>query len=181
MVNFDYGYQPLLGIPDRMAPWNMSMDLTPATEFGEYVLVGCEPADIESHHQVVVMDEDGQPLSGVGVIFGYNTGPWVAPRPRINHWYMAPRVLTGNYQKTDPAGCAKHTFGEGGETIWIWDVDRDGVLRLSSDVVFNCSWLQERFNHTGVKLTFQRRQQGVMPLRQRLAEIERRLAELEAR
>ena len=179
MSEIDYGHDVLLGIPEAMDDWGMALDLYPATEFGKYVLINCEQADIETHHQVQVIDEDGLPLAGVGVIFGYSSGPLVAPKPRVNYWSQGPRALNGNFQRTDPAGCAKHTYGQGGETIWIWDVDRDGVLKFSSDIVQNCNWVPARFNHTGVKLTFQRRKAGVVPLKQRLADIEQRLAALE--
>lgn len=174
-----YDHQALLGLPVEMDPWGATLELGQPTESGQYVLVGCEPADIESHHQVLVIDEDGRPLGGVGVLFAFSTGPAVAPRPRVNYWTGAPRILNGNYQRTNLAGEARHTFGEGGETIWVWDV-RSETLELSSDVVFDCRWIPERFNHTGLKLTFQRRRKGIVPIKRRLADIEDRLTKLEA-
>jgi len=77
------------------------------------------------------------------------------------------------------AGYAQHTYGQGGESIWIWDVDRAGRLELSSAIVENCCWIKARFNHTGVKLTFQRRRAGVVPQRQRLADLEERVIAME--
>lgn len=168
-----------MAIPDEMDPWGLSLDLATPTVFGQFALVGCEPADIEGHHQVQVIDENGLPLGGVGVLFGWDNGP-DAPRRKASYWLDAPRVARGNYQRTNLAGYCQHTFGQGGETIYVRDLDRIGALKLSSDIVYNCRWIVNRFNHTGIKLTFQRRQDGFVPLSQRLIDIERRLGELEA-
>jgi hypothetical protein len=117
------------------------------------------------------------------VIFGFpGGGPEIPLGARENYWRGAPTVLRGNAQKTNYAGYAQHTFQSGGEDIWIWDVDRQGVLKLPSPVVQNCTWVRTpvgQFEHTGVKLRFQRRQNGVVPRQQRLKELEARVKALE--
>jgi len=180
----DYGYEALMGIPDEMGPWNMTFNAPYPSDYGEYVLVECEQADIELHHQVEVIDESGNPLRGVWVIFGFpGGGPDIALTPKQNYWRGAPAVLKGNAQRTNGAGYAQHTFQSGGEDIWVWDIDKEGVLRLPSPIIKNCTWQRTpvgRFEHTGVKLTFQRRMKGVVPRHQRFEELEARVAALEA-
>jgi hypothetical protein len=185
MNNYDYGHEALKRIPDEMSPWNLRLTLPFPSEFGEYVLTEVDQADIELHHQVEVIDESGDPLRGVWVIFGFPGGGRDIPLgPRENYWRGAPSVLKGNAQKTNGCGYAQHTFKTGGEDIWVWDVDREGVLRLPSVIVQNCGWAATpvgQFEHTGVKLRFQRRQTGVVPRRQRLEDLEARVKALEAR
>jgi len=181
----DYGYESLKGIPEAMQPWNLKLELPFPSEFGEYALIEVDQADIELHHQVEVIDESGEPLRGVWVIFGFpGGGPDIALGARENYWRGAPAVLKGNAQRTNYAGYAQHTFKTGGEDIFLWDVDRQGVLRLPSPMVQNCTWVRTpvgQFEHTGVKLRFQRRQNGVVPRRQILEDLEARVKALEAR
>ena len=70
----DYGYEPLRGIPEAMQPWNLKLELPYPSEFGEYVLIEVDQADIELHHQVEVIDESGEPIRGVWVVFGFPGG-----------------------------------------------------------------------------------------------------------
>lgn len=181
----NYGYRELFGIPPEMAAWGMSLQLPYPSEFGGYALVEVEPADIELHHQVEIIDESGDPLRGVWVIFGFpGDGPDINLYPRENHWRSAPSVLKGNAQKTNAAGYAQHTFKTGGEDIWIWDVGTAGVLKLTSTIVKGCKWVGPpagQFLHTGVKLRFQRREAGVVPRQLRLEALEARVAALEAK
>lgn len=187
MDQINYTHDALFGIPSSMHPWNMRLDLPPPSTFqpnpGQYVLVGVEQAGIETHHQVEVIDESGDPLGGVWVIFGFPAGgPDINLKPSQNFWPGAPAVLRGNAQKTPLGGYVQHTFADGGEDIWVWDLEPDGSLKLPSPIVRNCTWLGTpvgRFEHTGVKLTFQRRLTGVKPRQQRLAELEARVAVLE--
>lgn len=173
----NYGYEQLFSIPSEMGPWNLRLDNPQPSEFGQYVLVGCEQASIELHHQVDVIDESGLPLRNVWVIFGFpGGGPNIALGVSgRNYWVGSPAVLKGNAQKTTGGGYAQHTFSSGGEDIWIWDIDSDGDLKLPSPIVRNCTWQRTpvgMFEHTGVKLTFQRRRVGVVPLEQRLQALE---------
>lgn len=180
----NYGFDALTGIPSKMAPWGLSLDQPYPSKFGEYVLIEISQADIEQHHQVEVVDEHGDPLRGVWVIFGFpGDGPSINLPPTQNYWRGAPSVLKGNAQTTNYAGYAQHTFKSGGEDIWLWDLDDEGVLRLPSPIVKGCKWTSTpvgRFEHTGVKLRFQRRTIDIVPRGQRLDELEARIAALEA-
>lgn len=184
-----YGYEALYGIPQEMAPFQIGhlehpnlSDRNP----GQYVLVGVEPAWIEQHHQVEVIDEHGDPLPGVWVIFGFGSGKDLnALKPNVNFWSNGPVVLTGNAQRTNRMGYAQHTFGpETGETVWVWDVQGD-VMELPSVIVHSLKWIDAsaagRFIHTGVKLTFQRRRNDVEPRGPRLDRIEAMLESLKKR
>lgn len=179
----DYGYEAVKEIPEAMEPWGLKLQLPTPSEYGKYALIEVDQADIELHHQVEVIDESGAPLRGVWVIFGFpGGGPSINLGAKENYWQGAPAVLRGNAQKTNYAGYAQHTFQGGGEDIWIWDVDRKGVLKLPSPVVQNCTWVRTpvgQFEHTGVKLRFQRRQNDVVPKQQRLEELEARVKALE--
>lgn len=169
-------------IPQEMKEWNMYLVEPYPSDLGKYELVECTQADIEMHHQVEVIDEDGFPLRGVWVIFGFDTGPEINLTPSKNYWINPPRNMRGNAQRTDGAGYAEHTFGEGGENIWIWDVEPDGVLRLPSPIVENCTWVSTptgRFNHTGVKLVFQRKRKGIIPQKDKIKELEDRIFAIE--
>ncbi|MFQ5576590.1 MAG: hypothetical protein ACE5G8_06330 [Anaerolineae bacterium] len=179
----DYGYEILYGIPSAMHPWEMSLKLPQSSEFGEYVLVSVEQSPIELHHTVEVIDESGDPLRGVWVIYGTpGHQGHINLSPRINYWRDAPAVLAGNAQRTSLAGYTQHTFGGGGEDIWIWNIDEEGDLKLPSPIIYNASsrgtpigWSE----HTGVSLVFQRRRVGVVPEGQRLDQLETRVAMLE--
>jgi len=180
-------FHSLTRIPERMAPWRMRLDLPLKNDYGQYALIGCEPATIEQHHQVTVVDEGGDPLPGVWVIFGYpgSNGPLIPLEPKENYWLNSPKELVGNYQKTNMMGYAQHTVGQGGEDIFVWDVDGDGALKLASVMVRNCTWITTEaggpFNHSGVHLAFQRRRAGVpvVSRQKRLENLEARVAELE--
>ncbi len=187
----DYGYEELRRIPDEMAPWNMVFVMPPKSiwdgpDSGKYVLVDVDQASIEQHHQVEVLDENGDPLADVWVIFGFPGGggrDLGGLNPKENYWSGAPAVLNGNAQKTSLAGYAQHTTGQGGEDIWIWDLDDDGVLKLPSPIIKNCTWVTPPTgwsNHTGVRLRFQRRRADIVPKKQQLADLEARVAALEA-
>lgn len=124
---------------------------------------------------VLVIDENGQPLSGIPVAFSYSTADkytltadfaWQPPGP-----HKAFIVRTGGDGEIDQVqGDAVKAGGAGGVTVYILTPE------LSSDVVTGCGMLSD---HTGLYLTFQRRQAGVVPLDERLGGIEARLAKLE--
>lgn len=175
---------PLTHIPPEMAPWGLQLVTPEPSEFGAYHLIGVEQASIEGHHQVEIVDEDGKPMRGVVVIFGYPSGKDINMPTRINHWRDGPTVLKGNAQRTNSAGYAQHTFGEGGEDIWIWDRNKDGDILYPSAIVRNCTWQRTpvaRFEHTGVALTFQREDTRVTPAADRLAALEARVTGLNDR
>lgn len=162
-LNLDYGFKRLETVPLEMERWDVWLLESDATNYGEYVLIGLEPADQEGAHQVIVLDENGHPLNGIWVIFGFpGGGPSIPLSPRRSYWRDAPRVLRGNWVSTR-GGYAEHTFQQGGEDIWVHDLNPERELRYSSVIVKNCKWIQDRFNHTGVKITFQRRDSAVVP------------------
>lgn len=180
----DYGYDALTYIPPEMNPWGLQLITPEASEFGEYALVGCEQASIETHHQVEVVDEDGRPLRGVWVIFGFGSGKSINMPPRINYWRNGPTVLKGNAQRTNAMGYVQHTFGEGGEDIFIWGRNKEGDLLYPSAIVKNCTWQRTpvaMFEHTGVALRFQLRRAGVIPLSGQMAELKTFLLDHEGR
>jgi hypothetical protein len=182
-----YGYNALRGIPEAMHFFkigHVEHPLLTSNNPGQYVLVGVEPADIEQHHQVYVIDEHNEPLPGVWVIFGFGSGRNLNTlKPNNMLWTNGPGELRGNAQRTNRMGYAQHTFGpETGETVWIWDV-QDNTLELPSVIVHSLKWLDAGnaglFVHTGIKLTFQRRRTDVEPRGRRLDRIDTAIATLQ--
>lgn len=182
-MEIDYGIPRLESLPSQFS--NRGLTLRPAQEnkFGIYCLVGVEDSSEEQHHQVEVIDESGDPLRGVVVIWGYPGGG-----PNLGHlkantvyWDGAPAVLKGDDETTGPDGSAKHVFQSGGEDFWIWDIDAKGVVRMPSDIVYNLKWVPtQRNSHVGIKLRYQRRMHGVLPRAQIEKENAMKLAALES-
>lgn len=175
---------PLTHLPPAMSPWGLQLVKAKPSEFGAYHLIGCEQASIETHHQVEIVDEDGRPVRGVVVVFGFSSGPNINMPARVNHWPDAPVYLKGNAQPTNAMGYAQHTFGEGGEDIFIWDRNDDGDILYPSAIVRNCTWQRTpvaRFEHTGVSLQFALKRTNVIPAADRLTNIEARLKALEGK
>lgn len=162
-----YGYDEITALPAAMNPWEMRLRLSARTQHGEYVLVGCQPATEPQHHQVVVLGEDKKPVAGVHVVFrGYSTAfPSVGKPAGKNSWTeMAQEAdIRGHEVITDASGLARHTTGyPGGEYIFIWNMEKNGDLKLSSTIVENCRVINTpTFQLHGVRLTFQRRKVGV--------------------
>jgi hypothetical protein len=169
ITTFDYDYKEIQKFPDRMDKWNLKLHRYDPTQYGKYSLVDVTPAHIEMHHQVEVIDEGGDPLRGVWVMFGFHTGyDYGHLMYDVSEW-NAYSVLRGNMVKTNAMGYAQHTYKDGGEDIFIWDIDDQKHQKLSSDVVSHCIWLSSSnhnsidvpFLHTGVRLVFQRRVVGI--------------------
>lgn len=187
--NYNYGYEEIIRIPERMYPFQpVLVQPIPSTwtgeDTGEYVLVDIDQSTIELHHQVEVLDENGDPLRDIWVVYGFPGGgpdlSWLTPKE--TYWPGAPAVLRGNAQKTTLAGYTQHTFKDGGEDIWIWDVDENGILKLPSTIVKNCKWTSPPIgwsNHTGVRLRFQRRRKDILPREDRTAQMEEMITWLE--
>ncbi len=179
-----YGYAALENTPPEMDPWTLGFHPSHGSKYGRYVLVEVRPAYIEMHHQVQVIDEDGIPVRGLSVIFGFDTGPHINLKADKIAWENHPEDLRGNHQRTDAMGYAQHTFYEGGENIFLGAIE-DGVLR-PSPMVTSCSWIGPGkspiapFIHTGVILTFQRRKAGVIPRRMYLNRLEARIETLKS-
>ncbi|MCB9099802.1 MAG: hypothetical protein H6632_09700 [Anaerolineales bacterium] len=184
-----YGYEALGGIPREMDAFKIGDVAHPQLTNknpGQYVLVGVEPAWIEQAHQVEVIDEHGDPLQGVWVIFGFSSGKNLnGLKPRDNFWTNSPGDIRGNAQRTNRMGYAQHTTGpKTGETVWIWDVST-GKLELPSVIVHSLKWINTEaggpFIHSGVKLTFQRRREDIEPRGPRLDRIDKTLKSLQTR
>jgi hypothetical protein len=161
---FERTYTELEMIPPEMNQWNMSLRKAIPTEYGVYVLVECLPSPIEQQHVVKVIGEDGLPLDNVNVMFGFGTGKSYGFNAS-SAWRDKPAVIKGDAQRT-VNGIARHTTGDkGGEDIWIHNIERNGMILLSSDMVGNCTIAADtRYNmHTGVMLTFQRRVKVLAP------------------
>ncbi len=183
-----YGYNALDGIPEAMHPFRIGRVEHPVLNSknpGQYVLVNVEPADIEQHHQVYVVDEHTDPLPGVWVIFGFGSGKDLnVLTPGAMLWTNGPGALHGNAQRSNGMGYAQHTFGpETGETVFLWD-NRDDKLELPSVIVHSLKWIDAGyaglFVHTGIKLTFQRRRQDIEPRGRRLDRIDAAIEALQA-
>lgn len=124
---------------------------------------------------VLVVDEQGLPLSGVNVAFSYSTAEpftigqefkWTPPGP-----YRAHIVLTeGSGQIEEVQGSAVKEGQPGGMTVYVFEPD------YPSDVVSGLGMLAD---HTGIFMTFQIRRAGIKPLPEVLADLERRVAALE--
>lgn len=182
LMEIDYGIEQLSGIPSEFTSRGVRLDYVEPTKFGKYCLVGIEDSSEEQHHQVDVIDESGDPLKGVIVVWGYpGGGPDLGLSPSISYWPLAPAVLRGDSEVTGQDGSVKHVVKSGGEDCWIWDLDERRALKCSSDIVRNLQWISTPKNqHTCIKLTFQRRLAGVMPKQQQDKLNMLRLAALES-
>lgn len=170
---------PLKKLPQEFAPWLAELHRAEPTAKGVFRLVNIRstaPRTFEEQRVIVlVLDQNGSPLPNVPVVFGYSTGPqaapyveWNAPRPP----YRALVVPTqGSGQIDQIQGSAVNRGEPGGITAYVGETD------ISSDWVSGAGMLQD---HTGMHLTFQLELTGVLPLDERLAGIETRLAALEA-
>ena len=173
-------YEPLERLPQEFAPWLAELHRTEPTAKGVFRLVNIRqtaPRTFEEQRVIVlVLDQNGSSLPNTPVVFGYSTGPqaapyveWNAPRPP----YRALVVPTqGSGQIDQIQGSAVNQGEPGGITVYV------GAPDIASDWVSGAGMLQD---HTGLHLTFQLQLTGVLPLDDRLAGIEARLAALEAR
>lgn len=161
-----YGRVALRGIPQNMQQWDLELKFAPPTQYGHFVAVQVGTSTLEQHHQIMVIDEYGNYLPGIGVGFFYpgGNGPG-APRPDYNYWDNSPiSNPAGNYQITSENGYAQHTFNTGGETIVCWHIE-NGVMKYSSTSIHNAIWKPTRNNsHTGIRVIFQLRRANVDPV-----------------
>lgn len=163
--------------PASLSDWGSYVELNTPSEAGGYVLIDAQPSPIEQQHIVKVVDEAGQLLDNVMVIFGYDSGASIS-RPSGRPYWKMPAVIKGNAQRT-LNGLAYHTVGEGGETIFPLDP------LYPPTMVHNATWRPMAHkgwnNHTCLLLTWQLRRAGVpvMSLSEQLKQLRERLAELE--
>lgn len=148
---------------------------------GHFYLVNArrtKPKSFEEQRVIVlVVDENGFPMPNVPVAFSYSTADqynlssdfqWSPPPP--NRAFIVPTAGSGQIDQIQ--GSSVNQGEPGGITVYLLEPE------YSSDVVTGAGMLAD---HTGLHLTFQLRRNGVLPLMDRLANIEARLAAIEAR
>lgn len=175
-------YTPLTLLPqDIQLDWSAEVFSATPTNKGCFRLVQIHRTDGKGYQgqriTVLVVDENGIALPGVPVAFSFSTADqytltadfaWMPPTPR-----RAFIIRTGGAGEADQIQGSGVKQGQpGGVAVYILDP------ALSSDVVTGLGMLAD---HTGIHLTMQRRQTGVIPLPDRLANIEARLAALEGK
>jgi len=176
----------LLAPPAKMEPWQMRVTVHRPTEFGKFVLVDLYPNEVEQEHCVIVYDEDDSPIfPRVRVIFGDpgGGGDHIDIGGRARYWdetVGAPAVLRGKAVYTRVGVARLVTGGNGGQDIWVHDVDAaSGHILYSSDIVRNCMSIDTSKVggniHQGVVVVFQLQRVGRVPLERRLRELEKYL------
>jgi hypothetical protein len=125
----------------------------------------------------LVVDENGFPLSGVKVAFSYSTAnqylvgtdfTWTPPTPHRADIFPT----EGSGQIEHIQGSVVQSGQPGGITVYVVEPG------YSSDYISGAGALAD---HTGMHITFQLRRPGVVPLADRLSQIEARLAALEGK
>jgi hypothetical protein len=175
-----FTYEPLTVLPqDIQSDWGAQLrPATPTTE-GVFRLVSVrrtEPRSFEEQRVIVlVVDENGFPIPNVRVAFSFSTAEpytvggdflWSPPAPQ--RAFIVPTQGSGQIDQVQ--GSAVKQGEPGGITVYIFEPN------YASDVVSGAGMLAD---HTGLHLTFQLRRTGVLPLEERLANIEARLDALE--
>lgn len=174
-------YEPLDILPqDIQADWMAQLNKATPTEKGVFRLVNIRrtrPKTFEEQRVIVlVVDENGFPMPNVSVAFSYNTADqyiigedflWTPPAPQ--RAFVVPTQGSGQIDQVQ--GTPVKQGRPGGVTVYILEP------QYSSDWVSGAGMLAD---HTGLHLTFQLRRTGVVPLMERLANIEARLDAIEA-
>ncbi len=133
---------------------------------------------------VQLLDENERAIPNVDVVFAYDTGKRVYLQLGIDdevvpEWRWGPPAigLRGDVVTTGGDGMAEHVQGgvvkddePGGITVWIKDPQRPG------DYVTGMGMLHD---HTGILLTFQKQDVGVVSDAERMASIEANMKVLE--
>lgn len=175
-------YLPLNVLPaDVQQDWmaGLQRQISQQAE-GHFYLVNVrrtKPKSFEEQRVIVlVVDENGFPIPNVPVAFSYSTADqyvltpdflWTPPSPP--RAFIVPTAGSGQIDQIQGSGVKQ---GEpGGITVYLFDP------QYSSDVVTGLGMLAD---HTGLHLTFQLRRNGVVPLMDRIASLEARVAALEA-
>lgn len=147
------------------------MHVSPTTE-SAYRLVNIRRTAPKSYEElrliVLVLDENGYPITGVKVAFSYSTAnqflvdtSWVWTPP---HPFRADIVPTsGGGQIEHIQGSTVKEGEPGGITVYVADPT------MASDVVTGAGALAD---HTGMYFTFQRKIPGVLSLADRVARLE---------
>jgi len=176
-------YEPLTVLPQNIQfDFLAQLHQAYATEGGLFNLVEAKTTPGQSslgqRINVLVLDENNQPIPGAQVAFAFDTAPrftlttdfqWVPPYP-----HQAVVVATNGGGQCDLVLGAEGVIksGEpGGVTVYLLEPE------YASDAISGCGMLAD---HTGMFLTFQLRREGVLPLEERLATMEERIATLES-
>lgn len=173
-------YEPLHVLPQTIQQnWMAQLHRATPTEQGVFRLVHIrrtKPKSFEEQRVIVlVLDENGFPIPNVQVAFAYSTADpytlsqnflWSPPAPQ--RAFIVPTQGSGQIDQIQ--GSVVKEGQSGGITVYILEPE------YSSDVVSGAGMLAD---HTGLHLTFQLRRAGVIPLMERMANIEARLKALE--
>ncbi len=167
--------------PDIQADWMAQLIKATPTDKGVFRLVNVHrtaPKTFEEQRVIVlVVDENGFPMPNIKVAFSYSTAApytltpdflWTPPSPQLA--FIVGTHGSGQIDQVQGGGVKKGQ--PGGVTVYLLEPE------YSSDAVSGAGMLAD---HTGLHLTFQLRHTGVVPLLDRLANIEARLAALEAK
>ena len=172
--------QPLVVLPvDLQNDFGAEVFSATPTVGGVYRLVAARRTEGGGYQgqriTVLVIDENGQPISGVPIGFSYSTADkytlttdfdWQPPGP-----HRAFIARTGGSGEIDQIQGSVIKDGQpGGVSVYILQP------QFSSDVITGCGMLA---SHEGMYLVFQLLRAGVEPLDKRLLGIEARLAALE--
>lgn len=175
-------YSPLNVLPvDFQENWMAQLYQAAPCDNGSFRLVKIRRTQPKTYEEqriiVLVLDENGFPMPGVKVAFSYSTAKqylvgsdfqWVPPQP-----FQADIWPTGGGGQIEEIQGSAITKGQpGGMTVYIVEP------QYSSDYITGAGMLAD---HTGMHMTFQLRRPGVVPLTDRLKNIEDRLAALEAK
>jgi hypothetical protein len=168
--------EPLKGLPNWVQlGWRATLQRAEPTIGGVFRLVDIvktEPLSWQEGKIIVqVVDENGFPLPNVKVAFSYSTADQYLVHSDFK--WQPPSPWQADVVHTEGGGRIEHVQGSpvkegqpGGVTVYIVEPE------YSSDVVTGCGALAD---HTGLLLTFKLSRVGVVPIREKIAEIEDRL------
>ena len=173
---------PLTVLPqDFQLNWQAALHKAASNDNGSFEVVNIRrtaPATFEELRIIVlVVDENGFPLSGVKVAFSYSTAhqylvgqdfTWVPPSPHRADIF----ATEGSGQIEHIQGSVVQSGEPGGITVYVVEP------KYSSDYITGAGALAD---HTGMHVTFQLRRPGVVSINDRLAQIEARLDALEGK
>lgn len=175
-------YQPINVLPlDIQFNWmaTLQRQVSPQAQ-GHFYLVNVrrtKPKSFEEQRIIVlVVDENGFPMPNVRIAFAYSTADFHVLTP--DHLWTPPSQnafvvpTAGSGQIDQIQGSSVKPDQPGGVTVFCWEPE------YSSDAVTGMGMLAD---HTGIHLTFQLRRNGVVPLMDRIENLEARVAALEAR
>lgn len=163
---------------DIQRDWMATLDRQPI-EAGHFYLTDIQRTGARDYRSqritVLVVDENGFPLSNVQVAFSYSTADqyyitpdfaWMPPAPPKA--FIIPTQGSGQCDQIQ--GSPVKQGQPGGVTVYVLEPE------YSSDMVRGLGMLSD---HTGLVLTFQLRRAGVVSLREQLDALSNRVRVLE--